>query len=132
MAREVPCERPLVPGWTARTVFRATTTSCSARRDSRRRTSTGRRSCTGRSIAAVLQGWGGPTLLDSYERERRPVHEYVMDEAVANHALVGNQLWQDGVEDATEAGARLRAEVGARIQVAKTREFNTLGVVLGY
>ena len=86
----------------------------------------------GWKISAVLQGWGGPHLLDSYECERRPVHEFVMDEAVANHKLLGSQLWQEGLEDATEAGARLRAEVGARIQVAKMREFNTLGVVLGY
>jgi 2-polyprenyl-6-methoxyphenol hydroxylase-like FAD-dependent oxidoreductase len=86
----------------------------------------------GWKIAAVLQGWGGPHLLDSYECERRPVHEFVMDEAVANHKLLGSQLWQEGLEDETESGARMRAEVGARIQVAKMREFNTLGVVLGY
>ncbi len=86
----------------------------------------------GWKLAAVLQGWGGPTLLDSYELERRPVHEFVMDEAVANHSLLGNQLWQEGLEGADAAGVRLRREVGARIQVAKIREFNTLGVVLGY
>ena len=86
----------------------------------------------GWKIAAVLQGWGGPALLDSYELERRPVHDYVMDEAVANHALLGKDLWRDGLEDATAAGEALRREVGARIQVAKIREFNTLGVMLGY
>lgn len=86
----------------------------------------------GWKLTAVLQGWGGQTLLDSYEQERRPVHEFVMDEAVANHAMLGKQLWQEGLEDATEAGERLRTEVGARIHVAKLREFNTLGVVLGY
>lgn len=86
----------------------------------------------GWKLAAVLQGWGGPALLESYEGERRPVHNFVMDEAVANHALLGNQLWQEGLEDATDAGARLRCGVGARIQTAKVREFHTLGVVLGY
>ncbi|WP_394788192.1 FAD-dependent monooxygenase [Rhodoferax sp.] len=86
----------------------------------------------GWKLAAVLQGWGGQTLLDSYELERRPVHEFVMDEAVANHALLGKQLFQPGLEDSSEAGAQLRSQVGARIQVAKLREFNTLGVVLGY
>ncbi|MDM0036871.1 FAD-dependent monooxygenase [Variovorax sp. J22P271] len=86
----------------------------------------------GWKIAAVLQGWGGPALLDSYEKERRPVHDMVMDEAVANHSVLGNQLWQEGLEDATEAGEQMRREVGSRIQVAKMREFNTLGVVLGY
>jgi 2-polyprenyl-6-methoxyphenol hydroxylase-like FAD-dependent oxidoreductase len=86
----------------------------------------------GWKIAAVLQGWGGRTLLDSYEQERRPVHNLVMDEAVANHSVLGNQLWQEGLEDATEAGERMRRDVGMRIQTAKMREFNTLGVVLGY
>jgi 2-polyprenyl-6-methoxyphenol hydroxylase-like FAD-dependent oxidoreductase len=86
----------------------------------------------GWKLAAVLQGWGGGKLLDSYEQERRPVHEYVMDEAVANHALLPKQMWRDGLEDATPAGAALRAEVGAKIKVAKIREFSTLGVVKGY
>ena len=86
----------------------------------------------GWKIAAVLQGWGGERLLDSYEQERRPVHEFVMDEAVANHAALGGNLWQPGLEDDGEEAKRLRANVGARIQSAKLREFNTLGVVLGY
>jgi 2-polyprenyl-6-methoxyphenol hydroxylase-like FAD-dependent oxidoreductase len=86
----------------------------------------------GWKLAAVLQSWGGPKLLDSYEQERRPVHEYVMDEAVANHALLPKQMWREGVEDATPAGAAVRAEVGAQIKAAKIREFSTLGVVKGY
>ena len=86
----------------------------------------------GWKIAATLQGWGGPKLLDSYERERRPVHNYVMDEAVANHATLGNHLRREGMEDDTEAGAALRRDIGVRIRGAKVREFHTLGVVLGY
>ena len=86
----------------------------------------------GWKLAAVLQGWGGETLLDSYEAERRPVHEYVLDEAVANHATLGKQLTAEGIESPGEAGERLRAEIGARILATKTREFITLGVVLGY
>ncbi|QSI33268.1 NAD(P)-binding protein [Variovorax sp. RKNM96] len=86
----------------------------------------------GWKLAAVLQQWGGAALLDSYERERRPIHEQVLEEAVANHATLGNQLAAEGIEDDTEAGARLRGEIGARIQAAKLREFVTLGVVLGY
>jgi 2-polyprenyl-6-methoxyphenol hydroxylase-like FAD-dependent oxidoreductase len=86
----------------------------------------------GWKMAAALQGWGGPRLLDSYEAERRPVHEFVMDEAVANHALLPKHMWRPGLADAGAEGARLRAEVGAAIKAAKVREFNTLGVVLGY
>ncbi len=86
----------------------------------------------GWKIAAVLQGWGGPKLLDSYESERRPVHNFVMDEAVANHALLGNKLYQDGIEDDGDEGKRLRQTIGTRIEAAKLREFTTLGVILGY
>ena len=86
----------------------------------------------GWKIAAVIQGWGGTQLLDSYERERRPVHELVLDEAVANHSMLGNQLWQDGLDAEDPTGDQMRREVGSRIQQAKIREFVTLGVVLGY
>ena len=86
----------------------------------------------GWKLAAVLQGLGGETLLASYEAERRPVHELVLDEAVANHATLGGQLASEGMEDDTETGRQLRRETGARIQAAKLREFVTLGVVLGY
>ena len=85
----------------------------------------------GWKLAAVLQGWGGPALLASYEAERRPVHELVMDEAVANHALLSDRLSRPGMDAATPAGEALRREVGARIQANKIREFYTLGVVLG-
>lgn len=86
----------------------------------------------GWKIAALLQGWGGPALLDSYEAERRPVHQMVIDEAVANHAVLGNQLLRESLEDDTAAGAVARAEIGEEIGRTKTREFRSLGVVLGY
>ena len=86
----------------------------------------------GWKLAAVLQGWGGSALLDSYEAERRPVHEWVMAEAEKNHATLSNQLAAAGLEDEGEEGDRLRREIGARIQSTKMREFVTLGVVLGY
>lgn len=86
----------------------------------------------GWKLAAALQGWGGPVLLESYEAERRPVHQWVLDEAVINHATLGNQLLVDDIEALGEAGERARREVGDRIRVAKMREFTTLGVVLGY
>jgi 2-polyprenyl-6-methoxyphenol hydroxylase-like FAD-dependent oxidoreductase len=86
----------------------------------------------GWKIAANLQGWGGPLLLDSYEIERRQVHDLVMNEAVVNHGVLGNQLWVDGLEDQTIAGAELRKQVGQRIEITKLREFSTLGIILGY
>jgi 2-polyprenyl-6-methoxyphenol hydroxylase-like FAD-dependent oxidoreductase len=85
----------------------------------------------GWKIAAVLQGWGGQALLDSYEAERRPAHDYVMDEAEANHAIAPNQLAYPGIEAEGPEGERVRAEVAELIWTNKTNEFYALGVVLG-
>ena len=86
----------------------------------------------GWKLAACLQGWGGPALLDSYEAERRPVHDMVMEEAESNHAILANQLFRPGIEDDSADGARIRAEVSDLIRETKHREFYALGVVLGY
>lgn len=85
----------------------------------------------GWKLAATCHGWGGPRLLDSFERERRGIHESVIAEAAANHAVLSNDLWHDGLEDADEAGEAARRAVGDRISAVKTREFHTLGTVLG-
>ncbi|MDQ6695911.1 MAG: FAD-dependent oxidoreductase [Actinomycetota bacterium] len=86
----------------------------------------------GWKVAAVLHGWGGDTLLESYERERRPAHEYVMDEAEANHALNPSKLFRPGMHEPTEEGQAIRREVAAVITEFKKNEFYALGVVLGY
>ncbi|MDB5847391.1 MAG: hypothetical protein JWP29_1143 [Rhodoferax sp.] len=85
----------------------------------------------GWKLAAVLQGWGGETLLQSYALERRPVHLNVLQEASANHAKVSNALFEAGLEDDTPAGQAARERVGRRINAEKLQEFYTLGTVLG-
>ena len=86
----------------------------------------------GWKMAAVLHGWGGPELLASYEAERRPVHKWTMDEALANYGAVGNQLAVAGLEEPGELGDATRREAGEVIFSAKLREFKSLGAVLGY
>lgn len=85
----------------------------------------------GWKLAAALQGWGGEALLDSYEAERRAVHEIVIDEAEANHQILANQLFRDGIEEDGDGGHAIRAEVAAIINETKRQEFYSLGVVLG-
>jgi 2-polyprenyl-6-methoxyphenol hydroxylase-like FAD-dependent oxidoreductase len=46
----------------------------------------------GWKLAAVLDGWGGPALLDSYEAERRPVQDRVIAEATANMTVLSTEL----------------------------------------
>ena len=83
-------------------------------------------------MAATIQGWGGPALLESYQIERQPVHKYVIDEAVANHAVLGNQLRRNEIEQPGPEGERVRREIGDLIRSSKEREFHALGVVKGY
>ena len=85
----------------------------------------------GWKLAAVLQGWGGAALLDSYERERRPVHLHVMQEAATNHAKFSNALFEKGMEETSPAGDAVRARIGKRINAEKLSEFYTLGTILG-
>ena len=84
----------------------------------------------GWKLAATVQGWGGG-LLDSYEHERRPVHQRTMDEAAANYATVGNELVSPGIEEDGPYGDDVRRDVGNAILASKLREFSTLGLVLG-
>lgn len=85
----------------------------------------------GWKLAATVQGWGGPVLLDSYEIERRAIHEEVIAEAAANHAMLSNDFWSEGLEQPGEAGDAMRRAVGERIVAVKQREFHTLKTVLG-
>jgi len=86
----------------------------------------------GWKLAGAIQGWGGEGLLDSYETERKPVHERVMDEAVTNYSLVGNQLVNENIERNDAVGESARAELGQTILSSKLREFCNLGLILGY
>lgn len=85
----------------------------------------------GWKLAGTLQGWGGPALLDSYDIERRAIHEEVIAEAATNHAVLSNDFWADGLEAPGEAGDAMRCAVGERIVAVKQREFHTLKTVLG-
>lgn len=85
----------------------------------------------GWKLGAMLAGWGGETLLASYEQERRAVHQRTIAEAVENYKTLSAHLLKAGLDDDTEEGARARAEVASEIKAKKSREFKTLGVVLG-
>jgi 2-polyprenyl-6-methoxyphenol hydroxylase-like FAD-dependent oxidoreductase len=85
----------------------------------------------GWKLGAVLAGWGGQALLASYEQERRAVHLRTIAEAIENYKTLSDHLLKEDLDADTEKGARARAEIAVDIRAAKTREFKTLGVVLG-
>lgn len=87
----------------------------------------------GWKLDAVLKGWGGPGLLASYERERKPV-------AVRNSVISANNsdkidMVMDEtppeIEEASPGGARARAEVSQKIRWM-ARQFNSAGTHLGH
>jgi hypothetical protein len=85
----------------------------------------------GWKIAAMLQGWGGPALLGTYQTERRPVHERTIRESVINYSALGNQFVRPELDEAGPEADAIRREVGAVIKETKIREFSSLGLVLG-
>lgn len=84
----------------------------------------------GWKLAAVLRGWGGPGLLDSYEAERRPVQDRVIREAEANMRTLSVDLVDADLDRDDAAGRRARRAAHDRIQATKHAEFHALDLVL--
>ena len=84
----------------------------------------------GWKLAAVLQGWGGPGLLDSYEAERRPVQDEVVRSATANMRTLSTDLLDDDLGADTPAGEHARRTAHGRIRATKHAEFHALDLVL--
>jgi 2-polyprenyl-6-methoxyphenol hydroxylase-like FAD-dependent oxidoreductase len=85
-------------------------------------------------LAAVLQGWGGPGLLASYEIERRQVGERNVD--ASGFAARGRRAWRAEyrpcMRDNTPEGAAARAQL-ARVADREQRKSNDMiGAELGY
>ena len=85
-------------------------------------------------LAAVLHGWGGPALLDSYEAERRPIG--ARNIAASRRAATGRrawrQQWRPEITEDSPAGEAVRNQV---IMVAEREQrwSNDLyGIELGY
>jgi hypothetical protein len=85
----------------------------------------------GWKLAAVLQGWARPALLDSYEPERRPVAERTIAAAGNQEAFLAPSFAAARLDADGPTGQALRAEVARALQ-AKDPEFHSLGLVLGY
>ncbi len=87
----------------------------------------------GWKLAAVLRGWGGTRLLDSYDAERRPIGQRNVRMATAFHALQSSYADRMGAIDAdTEAGDALRRDIGAALVNKLGVEFRTMGLQIGY
>ena len=85
----------------------------------------------GWKLAAVLRGWAGDALLDSYELERRPVAAQTIADAGAQEKLLAPSFVRAAGADEQTSPAEARARLAAALQ-DKEGEFLSAGLVLGY
>ena len=85
----------------------------------------------GWKLANVIKGISPAGLLDSYERERRPVALRNTDYARRFADLLGLYAAAPDIEDATEAGSEARRAAGAYLDQHARSEFNIPGITFG-
>jgi 2-polyprenyl-6-methoxyphenol hydroxylase-like FAD-dependent oxidoreductase len=85
----------------------------------------------GWKLAAVVQGWGGPGLLATYEAERRPAAQRNTVIARGFADSIGRYTAHEAIEASGSEGDRVRAEAGAYLLDHARREFNIPGVTFG-
>jgi 2-polyprenyl-6-methoxyphenol hydroxylase-like FAD-dependent oxidoreductase len=92
-------------------------------------------------LTAALRGWAPPALLDTYERERRPVAEINADQSLRNAMKLFQVIAGLGITDASEASVKRmedtlassegRAKVSAIID-DQAEHFDMPGLQLGF
>ena len=86
----------------------------------------------GWKLAAMLAGWGGAFLLDSYEPERRPVGLRNIAHADVSHANERTQPTHAEIAMDTPAGAQARRKMGEDLARIQIKRVITDGLALGY
>jgi 2-polyprenyl-6-methoxyphenol hydroxylase-like FAD-dependent oxidoreductase len=85
-------------------------------------------------LAATLQGWGGPALLDSYEFERRQVGD--RNVGASRYASLGRRKWRaqyrPDIRDDTPQGAATRENLVRVASVEQPKSNEMIGAELGY
>ena len=85
-------------------------------------------------LAATLAGWGGPQLLASYEKERRPIG--VRNVKASRAAMSGRLSWRAAyypdIRKDTPEGAAIRAEMAIRFDIEQRKVTEILGIEAGY
>lgn len=85
-------------------------------------------------LAARLQGWGAPGILDAYEAERLPITEQVSHFAMNHaHAMASQRKSvPDGIEQPGPEGDALRAALGRAAYDLNVQQYCCAGLNFGY
>jgi 2-polyprenyl-6-methoxyphenol hydroxylase-like FAD-dependent oxidoreductase len=85
-------------------------------------------------LAATLRGWGGPSLLRSYEIERRQVGE--RNVGASRYATLGRRkwrsMWRPDIRDDTLSGRQTRDVLVATADIEQRKSNEMIGAELGY
>ncbi|HEY1504652.1 MAG TPA: FAD-dependent oxidoreductase [Stellaceae bacterium] len=85
----------------------------------------------GWKLGAVVNGWGGTHLLDSYERERKPLAERNTGFSRYYANSIGTFTPKPEIEDEGAAGDVARQEAGVYLNRHAREEFNIPGITFG-
>ncbi|KAL3417760.1 FAD binding domain-containing protein [Phlyctema vagabunda] len=83
-------------------------------------------------LQGLIEGWGGPGLIDGYNAERRPI-------ALRNSSISSQNfhIWKDGqgrdkvLETGPDADEQRRV-LGQKLAVVVAKEFQAIGIAVGY
>ncbi|MBD3759595.1 FAD-dependent oxidoreductase [Rhizorhabdus sp.] len=82
-------------------------------------------------LDANLQGWGGDTLLDSYEAERQPLALRAARQASINFKTMKELPTDARLFEPGEEGDRIREHIGEEAQIRMKTEWRAIGIHLG-
>lgn len=86
----------------------------------------------GWKLQAIIEGWGGDALIDSYETERRPIAFRNVFEAERNHKAWSPAEDISRIAEDSPEGESIRRRIGEGLVEASYPEWNSIGVALGY
>jgi 2-polyprenyl-6-methoxyphenol hydroxylase-like FAD-dependent oxidoreductase len=86
----------------------------------------------GWKLAAVLQGWGGANLLESYDYERRPASARAAETSLANFRRLTSAASRSEILAPTAAGDATRREIGQKLVKENEKSWHPTGIHLGY
>ncbi|HEY9281584.1 MAG TPA: FAD-dependent monooxygenase [Eoetvoesiella sp.] len=85
-------------------------------------------------LAAILRGWGGQNLLDSYEHERRQIGERNI--GASRYASVGRRKWRSmyrpNIRSNTPEGKQTRDNLARVADVEQRKTNEMIGAEMGY
>jgi 2-polyprenyl-6-methoxyphenol hydroxylase-like FAD-dependent oxidoreductase len=86
----------------------------------------------GWKLAAMIDGWGGEHLLESYDRERRPASARAAEVSLRNYRRLTSAEQRAEIYSASPEGEAARRIIGERLVEENEKSWHPVGVHLGY